>query len=59
MNWKHELMAFDFGIFYGPGSTNVVADGFARLLDVDELLFGNALDLDRRVRLTETHQLNH
>jgi hypothetical protein len=54
MNWKHELMAFDFGLYYGPGSTNVVADAFSRLLNVDEDVLRAAKGLAPRV----SEQLN-
>ena len=36
MNWKHELMQFDFDILYLEGDKNVVADAWSRLLRVDE-----------------------
>ena len=36
MNWKNELMQFDFDIQYLEGPKNVVADAWSRLLRVDE-----------------------
>ena len=36
MNWKHELMQFDFDLQYLEGPKNVVADAWSRLLSVDE-----------------------
>jgi len=54
MNWKYELMPFNFGLYYGPGSENVVADGFSRLLTVDENVLRAAKGLAPRV----SEQLN-
>ena len=54
MNWKHELMPFNYGLYYGPGSENVVADGFSRLLKVDENVLRAAKGLSPKV----TEQVN-